>query len=53
MDTGRLIYFGFFCAGCAAAAILIYLAYQHRRRNAANLMRGLLEDYFEEKNWRG
>jgi hypothetical protein len=23
MDTGRLIYFGFFCAGCAAAAILI------------------------------
>jgi hypothetical protein len=30
-----------------------YLAYQHRRRRAANLMRGLLEDYFEEKNWRG
>ena len=49
MDTGRLIYFGFFCAGCAVAAILIYLAYQHRRRHAANLMRGILEDYFEEK----
>ena len=49
MDTDRLIDFGFFCAGCAAAAILIYLVYRHRRSRATSLMRGLLEDYFDEK----
>ena len=49
MDAGRLIDFGFFCIGCAAAAILIYLVYRHRRSRATSLMRGLLEDYFDEK----
>ena len=49
MDTGRLIDFGLFCAGCAAAAVLIYLVYQRRRSRDANRMRGLLEDYFDEK----
>jgi hypothetical protein len=49
VDAGRLIDFGIFCAACAAAAILIYLVYRHRRSRAASLMRGLLEDYFDEK----
>jgi hypothetical protein len=45
MDTNL----GIFCAGCVAVAILIYLVYQRRRRRALNLMRGLLQDYFDEK----
>jgi hypothetical protein len=49
VDTGRLIDFVLFCAGCAVAAVLIYLVYQRRRSRATNLMRGLLEDYFDEK----
>jgi hypothetical protein len=49
VDTGRLIDFGVFCAGCAVAAIVLYLIHRHRRRRAMNLMRGLFADYFDEK----
>jgi hypothetical protein len=49
VDTGRLIDFGFFCAGCAAVAILIYLVYRLRRKRATNLISGLLEEYFDGK----
>ena len=49
MDAGRLIDLGFLSAGCAAAAILIYLVYWHRRHRASKRMQSLLEDYFDEK----
>ena len=45
MDTDL----GIFCAACVAVALLIYLVYQRRRRRALNLMRSLLQDYFDEK----
>ena len=45
MDTDL----GIICDGCVAVAILIYLVYQRRRRRAVNLMRSLLQDYFDEK----
>ena len=45
MDTDL----GIICDGCVAVAILIYLVYQRRRRRAVDLMRSLLQDYFDKK----